>query len=147
MKTPQSLTLGALVVFVLSHLLPAYENASGFSCFRFCGEVLLRREETQLGAWFYYSGFAIANLLFIGLVATQFFTKQGRNLRSVVSVICFLHVLSWLVLHIIPDPSQLAELKIGYYVWLIAYGLLVTAHLWKAPAAAPGSIPLASSAV
>ena len=57
--------------------------------------------------------------------------EKGRALRSVVSVVFFLHVFSWLLFHLFQQPSHITELKIGYYVWLIAYGLLVAAHLSK----------------
>jgi len=146
MKTPRNLGLVAIVVLVISHFLPAFGNMSGFACFGYCWDTLLAPyTESHGGEWFYYSGFVISNILFIGLVVALFVTKRSRRLRSVVSVVFFLHVLSWLVLQIVPQPSQVTEIKIGYYVWLIAYGLLVAAHLWKEPAESPGSIPLARS--
>ena len=131
MKTPRNLGLVAVVVFVISHLLPAYGDGSGFACFRACWNILLGHDiEIFSGGWFYYSGFAFSNILFIGLVVALFVTKKSRRLRLIVSVVFFLHVLSWLVLHIfLQQPPQITEIKIGYYVWLIAYGLLVAAHL------------------
>jgi hypothetical protein len=145
MKTPRNLGLAAFVLFVISHLLPAYDNGSGFACFRACWDTLLERSEIFSGGWFYYSGFVIANILFIALVVALFITKKRRILRSVTSVVIFLHVLSWLVLHIFQQPSGITEIKIGYYVWLIAYGLLAAAHLCKEPTESLGSIPLAPS--
>jgi hypothetical protein len=137
------------VVFVISHFLPAYGDASGFACFEFCWKMLFGHDtEVLSGGWFYYSGLVIANILFIALVVALVVTKKCRRLRSAVSVVCFLHVLSWLVLFIIfGKPSQITEIKIGYYAWLIAYGLLVAAHLWKEPAESLGSTPLARSFV
>lgn len=138
--TPRNLGLAAVVIFVISHLLPAYADGSGFACFAFCWNTLLGRDtEILTGSWFYYSGFAIANVLFVGLSVTLWVTKQIRRLRSVVVVALFLQVLSWSALHIFQQPPQITEIKIGYYVWLVAYGLLVAAHLWKAPAESPGS--------
>jgi len=146
MKTPRTLGLVALVVFVISHFLPAYAEGSGFACFRFCWSSLLGHDADILsGSWFYYSGFAISNILFIGLVVALFVTKEGGKLRSVVSVVFFLHVLSWLILHLVQQPSQIAHIKIGYYVWLLAYGLLVAAHLWKEPGEPIEAIPLVRS--
>ena len=134
------------MVFVISHFLPAYGNGSGFACFGVCWNMLLGHDsEIFSGAWFYYSGFAISNILFVGLVVALFVTKKSRRLRTVVSVVFFLHVLSWLVLHIFQQPPQITEIQIGYYVWLIAYGVLVAAHLWKEPGESPESIPLARS--
>ena len=144
MKTPRNLGLVAVVVFTLSHFLPAYGDASGFACFVVCWKMLLGHDaEILSGGWFYYSGFAIANILFMGMVVALFVTKKSRRLRVVVSMVFFLHVLSWLVLHIFQQPPQISEIKIGYYVWLIAYGLLVDAHPWKAPGRSLESIPLA----
>ena len=97
------------------------------------------------GAWFYYSGFAVSNILFPLLVVVLFITKKGRRVRAVISVVFCFHVLSWVVVHIFGKPSEIAELKIGYYVWLTAYGLLVAAHLWKEPSESLESIRAPSS--
>ena len=134
MKTPRNLGLVAIVVFVISYFLPAYGDGSGFACFGVCWNMLLGHDaEILSGGWFYYSGFVISNILFIGLVVALFVTKQSHGLRRAVSVVFFLHVLSWLGLHVFQQPPQVSQIKIGYYVWLIAYGLLVAAHLWKEP--------------
>ena len=110
---------------------------------------MLLGHDTEIlsGGWFYYSGFAISNIIFPVLVLALFVTNKSRKLRSVVSVVFFLHVLSWSVLHVFQQPSQLNEIKIGYYVWLIAYGLLVAAHLWKEPGESLESNPLERSVV
>jgi hypothetical protein len=137
MKTHRNLGLAALVVFIISFFLPAFEDMSGFASFAFCWDILLGNESSGnirilSGAWFYYSGFVISNIFFVGLVAALLVTRKIRRLRSVLSLVCFLQALSWLVLFAVSgEPSQIAAIKVGYYVWLIAYGLLVTAHLWK----------------
>jgi len=132
MKAPRNFALVAVAVFAVSYFLPAYGSGSGFACFGVCWEMLLGHDTKVLsGAWFYYSGFVIANLFFIGLVVALFATTNPRRLRLAFSIVFFLHVLSWLVLNIFQHPSQLVEIKLGYYVWLCAYGLLVVAHLWK----------------
>ena len=140
MKTRRNLGLAAIVVFIVSHFLPAYGDLSGFACFEVCWKALLGDEKIFSGSWFYYSGLVLANILFIGLVVALFVTKKHRGVRLVVSVVCFLHVLSWVVLHIFQQPPQVSEIKIGYYVWLTAYGLLVAAHAWKEPSGLDGSI-------
>ncbi|HMJ66349.1 MAG TPA: hypothetical protein VK615_13465 [Candidatus Binatia bacterium] len=137
MKTHRNLGLAALVVFIISFFLPAFEGMSGFASFAFCWDTLLGREPTGnvrilSGGWFYYSGFVMSNILFVGLVAALFLTRKIGRLRSVFSLVCFLQALSWLVLFAISGkPSQITAIKVGYYVWLIAYGLLVTAYPWK----------------
>src|SRR4051812_6759536 len=83
-------------------------------------------------AGFIIPGFVMSNILFVGMVAALFLTRKIGRLRSVFSLVCFLQALSWLVLFTISGkPSQITAIKVGYYVWLIAYGLLVTAYLWK----------------
>jgi len=148
MKTPRNLALLAVVIFVISHFLPAYSNGSGFACFQYCWNMLLGHDGDVFGGgWFYYSGFAISNILFIGLVVALFLTEQCRSLRSVISVVLLLSVLSWLAIHTFQSPPQIAEIKIGYYAWLIAYGLLLAAHLSKEPAESREPIALARPAV
>jgi len=137
MKTHRNLGLAALVVFITSFFLPAFEDMSGFASFAFCWDTLLGHEPSGnirilSGGWFYYSGFVMSNILFVGLVAALFLARKIGRLRSVFSLVCFLQALSWLVLFTISGkPSQITAIKVGYYVWLIAYGLLVTAYLWK----------------
>ena len=137
MKTHRNLGLAALVVFIISFFLPAFEDMSGFASFAFCWDTLLGHEPSGnirilSGGWFYYSGFVMSNILFVGLVAALFLTRKIGRLTSVFSLVCFLQALSWLVLFTISGKrSQITAIKVGYYVWLIAYGLLVTAYLWK----------------
>ena len=148
MKTSRNLALAAIAVFVSSYFLPAYNDESGFACFRECWEILLGNSKILSVSWFYYGGFVISNILFIGLVASLFVTQEHRKLSSVVSVIVFLHVLSWFLVFIISGkPSQVADLKIGYYVWLVAYALLVAANLWGKSAESLRPTPLAGSVV
>src|SRR5689334_14774676 len=111
MKTPRDLGWAAVVVFVISHLLPAYGDGSGFACFEFCWNTLWGHETDVLsGGWFYYSGFAISNILFIALAVALFVTKKSRRLGSVVSFVFFLHVLSWWILHMFQQPGGLAAI-------------------------------------
>ena len=146
MKTPQKLGLAAAVVFTISHCLPAYGDGSGFACFQFSWSMLLGHDTKILtGSWLYYSGFAISNILFPVLVLALFVTRKTRRLRALVSVVFLLHVLSWLVLNACESAHDVHEIKIGYYLWLMAYGLLVAAHLCKEPGESPGPSPIARS--
>ena len=146
MKTSRNLGLVAVVAFVISYFLPAYGGGSGFACLEACWNILLGHDTKILsGGWFYYSGFIIANVCFVGLVIALFVTSNHRGLRLVLSIVFCLHVLSWLVLHIFQHPSQLSEIQFGYYVWLCAYGLLVSAHLPKEPIGKLESIPFEHS--
>jgi hypothetical protein len=141
MKTSQKLGLAAVVLFVISHLLPAYMDGSGFACFGVSWDTLRGHGAMfPSGYWFYYSGFAISNILFPVLVVALFVTERARRLRAAVSLLFLLHVLSWPVLNVFQQPAEFGAIKIGYYVWLIAYGLLVAAHPWKAPGGSHESI-------
>jgi hypothetical protein len=147
MKAPRNLGLAAGLVFAISYFLPAYGDGSGLACFAECWNTLLGHNvDIPSSGWFYYSGFVACNILFIGLVAALVATKQHRRVRLMVSIVCFLQVLSWWLLHFCQQPSQVAEIKIGYYLWLIAYAVLVAANLCPEPAGSLESIPLAGSA-
>lgn len=143
MKTARDYGFLASLLFIISHFLPAYGGDSGFACFEGCWGMLSGQYARILdGAWFYYSGFVVAEILFIALLISIFVTKKCRKLRLFLSVVSFLHVLSWLVLQInFEQPSKVAEIKIGYYVWLLAYGILVAAHLRKQAGKSIPSIP------
>jgi len=146
MTTPRKLGLAAAVLFVISHCLPAFGDGSGFACFQLCWSVLWGQDgEVLAGGWFYYSGFAIANILFPVLVVALFVTRKGRWLRALASVVFLLHVLSWLVLHVFQSPHEIHKIKIGYYLWLVAYGVLVAAHLRKEPGKSLEAVPIARS--
>jgi hypothetical protein len=131
MTRPQKLGLAAAVIFAISHCLPAYGDGLGFACFQLCWSMLFGQEGAQFlsGGWFYYSGFAISNVLFPVLVAALFLTRKLRKVRTAVMMIFFLHVLSWLLLNAFESSHELREVKIGYYLWLASYGLLLGAHV------------------
>lgn len=151
MSTSRNLGLAAISVFVASFFLPAYGNESGFACFGHCCDILLGRDllgtNILSGIWFYYGGFVVSNVLFVGLVAALFVRQQRRKLPLAVSVIVLLHVLSWFVGNVISgNSSQIFEFKIGFHAWLVAYALLVAAHFLEKPAESLQSIPPASLA-
>jgi uncharacterized paraquat-inducible protein A len=148
MKTSRTLALAALILFAISHFLPAYDTSSGFACFGICWNMLFERNNDFLTAgWFYYSAFAISNILFVGLIIAFFITNKSRGVRLSLAIVMFLHVLSWFALHVFEQPPQIAPIKIGYYIWLLAYSLLVAAHFKKKPIKSLDPIPLAPSAV
>ena len=137
------MALAAAVVFAISHALPAYNDGSGFDCFRVTLRVLVGGGSNSLsGGGFYYAGFAFANILFAVLVVALCVTKKWRTARTVVALIILLQVLSWPIVNASASPPTLRDVKIGYYLWLIAYGLLVVAHVWKEPGARVDPIPV-----
>lgn len=148
LKTPQKLGLIAVLFFVISYFLPAYSDFPGFECFVICWKILLGHDtEILSGGWFYYSGFVISNVVFVALAVALFTTKKRPALRSGISIVCFLEVLSWLILNILQHPPEIGEIKVGYYVWLIAYGILVAAHFWKRQTGTLEAIPISPSVI
>jgi len=99
---------------------------AGFECFQFCWGGIFKLNSDGIGAWIYFSSFVLDNLLFPILIASLFMKSRFMWLTRLLAVAAMLHVLSWLVLEIVsrgvgPDFS----IKIGYFVWLAAYILLV----------------------
>ena len=134
MRIAQKLGLAAMVLFAISQFLPAYGSGRGFACFQVCWETLVKPDTHDLGAWLYYSGFVISSILFLVLVVALFMTEKIRQPRGLGSFILFLHVMSWSFLHVIDgNRSGFYEIKVGYYVWLLAYALLFVAHVVKEP--------------
>jgi hypothetical protein len=126
MNTSQKIGLAAVSVFAVSHFLPAYDTLRGFSCFLECWDTMRHFEPSDLESWFYYSGFALSNIMLPILVVGLFVGGQrGWQFRSTVSFVMLLHTASWSVLE---SWGSSSSIKIGYYLWLGAYGLLYFAY-------------------
>ena len=120
MKARTWLGISITFIFVISHLLPAYGSSSGFECFRACGGALVDFKPDELLGWLYYGGFAVSNVLFVALVPFVFFQKQFPKTIQFLIVVLTLHVISWFPMGLETDRT----IKIGYYLWLLAYLLL-----------------------
>jgi hypothetical protein len=130
MKLRRRLAAAAGLIFALSFALPAYGGSSGLACLNECWSVLTGFDYEQGGGWLYYSGFVIANGLFVALLAAFFFVTCLRRVRLWISVVAALQVLSWLVLNLIPEMrGQKFDLGVGYFVWLLSYLLLACVHV------------------
>jgi hypothetical protein len=127
MKLQEKWALGAGSAFTLSFFLPALDSNSGYSCLVDCWRVLIRSEESSVGGWIYYSGFVASNALFVALWAALFCSVRHIRARLWTSILASLHVLSWFVLNL--AQGEQLSLGIGYYVWLLSFLLLVTAHV------------------
>src|SRR3954471_8342981 len=117
----------AAACFVAGWLLPAAHDVPGWMAFRYALAPL----------WPYGSGApqsvedaapqvlsALTNLAFVVLVALLFFARvkrPGLFLRAAIA--CFVVNLYWLVQTL--RDGTVHELRIGYYVWLVAFALLV----------------------
>lgn len=90
---------------------------------------MLEGPRDHFGGWLYYSAFVLTNILFVVLLILGFLHDKWPQTRVVLSVIAFLHVLSWLALNL--DASDFRTLSIGYFVWLMAYALLLLTQILK----------------
>jgi hypothetical protein len=133
MKIPQKLGVTAIILFIISHFLPACVNVTGFGCFQKCWEILVRPTANFDLGWFYYSGFVFSNILFLALAVALFTTKKSLRFRMFTSLILLFHVMSWYILHLFDKTMGIFEIKVGYYVWLLAYALLFVTHTTKSP--------------
>jgi hypothetical protein len=70
MKTRRRLASVTTATFAVSFLLPAYGADRGYACFLFCWRALVSFPPAlgDLGAWLYYGGFAISNILLAGFL-------------------------------------------------------------------------------
>lgn len=127
---PRPLALIAGVVFAVSFLLPSFADANGFECFSACWSLLRQLTDESQNPVFtriYYSAFVLTNVAFAAVLATGLLSQRLYRVRFFITVAAFFHVVSWFVLNV---PKQSVEaLKVGYYVWLLAYCLLLASLL------------------
>ena len=120
MKPRLVLASSTAIIFAVSFLLPAYTTFKGFDCFRMCWGVLVKFPPESFGAWLYYGGFAVSNILLVGFLARAFTGKMfSKGAIVLISILC-LHVLSWLVVDSV-NYGWGTDIRIGYFVWLLAY--------------------------
>lgn len=137
---PKTLFLIAGAVFALSFFLPAYGDSTGLECFNFCLGVTLQFPAESLPQWLYYSAFVPANLAFVVIFALGFVRIGFHKTRFIVSALAFFHVLSWLLVNLTKEDFML---KSGYFLWLLAYTLLIIAQI--SPARKSATEPAPSS--
>lgn len=126
----QKIGVTAISLFAVSHLLPAYDTFCGFACFCECWSSMCHPDLSDLGNWFYYSGLALSNIIFLILAVALFVNEKGWRFRSIASLVILVDVASWSILELCNRSSGI---KIGYYVWLEAYVLLYFAYQAKVP--------------
>ena len=130
MNTSQKIGLAAVSVFAVSYFMPAFDTFRGFACFLQCWETLWHFDPSDLGCWFYYSGFALSNIMLPILAVWLFVGERGWRFRSIVSFVMLLHTASWSVFEF---SSSSSSIKFGYYLWLEAYVLLFFAYRFNQP--------------
>ena len=129
-------------LFLLSHLLPAYLDERGFGCFTHCLGIFFSKKIAEPGAflgWLYYSGFVVTNLAFVAVWLTGLITDRYLKTRFILSTLAFFHVTSWLLYNLFNKSDDPVPLQSGYYIWLLAYALLVTVQVLPARQPAPPS--------
>lgn len=120
------------VLFGISLWLPAFGSESGWACAKLVWSYLFNFELRDIGGWLYYSPFNVTNLalLLLPVVAcTPLFDRFRLAARWLVGG-CFLHSLSWLVWALC--RGDIRDLKAGYYLWLLAVGILLAACIVRA---------------
>src|ERR1035441_8648660 len=89
MKPRLVLASSTAIIFAVSFLLPAYTTFNGFSCFRMCWGILIKLPPESFGAWLYYGGFAVSNILFVGFLALGFTgTTFSRVAIVLILILC-----------------------------------------------------------
>jgi hypothetical protein len=127
MNKSTKMGFAAIVLFAISHFLPAFGGYRGYACFQECWKTMTKHDMTDVAGWLYYSGFVFSSVTFVVLAGALFLTRKARFFRLCASVIILLHTISWLLVNV----KGLSNVEVGYYVWLTAYALLFTVHLTK----------------
>jgi|GEM_PF-3559167 hypothetical protein len=121
----------AAVLLLVSLLLPAFRTEirdsnvtlhhSGFECARFALSYPFELNR-QFHDWIYISAFNVTNLALLILPILAFTKRFGRfsPLLPWLVAACFLHTASWWF-------GEKQHTQSGYYVWLLAVGVLFAA--------------------
>ncbi|HEY5078226.1 MAG TPA: hypothetical protein VII43_00200 [Opitutaceae bacterium] len=143
MKLRRKLAVAAGALFTLSFFLPAFGELSGVACFGFCWNILThygQEHDLSLGGWLYYSGFVLANALFVALLVAILCPAAPTALRRWMSALATLQVISWFFVNLVARwNGDRFNVEIGYFLWLLAYLLLFAAH--SVPERAEGHAP------
>lgn len=124
----------AAVLFLVSLLLPAYpgysKNMAGWECAHAVAANLFGLWDNSFefkrdfAEWVYYSAFNVTNLALLALPIMAFTKRFGRFSPLLPWLVgaCFLHTASWWF-------QEAQSTQSGYYVWLLAVGVLFAACL------------------
>jgi len=144
MKLTHKLAIAAGLLFAVSFFLPANGELSGIACLGFCWSVFTQfgqNHDLSLGGWLYYSGFVLANALFLALLGAILLRAPWAKARLLLSAAAMLQVLSWLVVSLVATwNGDKFSLGIGYFAWLLSFLLLFAAHsvAGRVPESLPG---------
>ena len=77
----------------------------------------------------YYSGFVLANALFVALLAAGLCCAARSRLRRWLSVLAALQVVSWFFVNLFAKgKGDHFNIEVGYYLWLVSFVLLCAAQ-------------------
>jgi hypothetical protein len=83
-----------------------------------------------LGSWLCYSGFVAANLIFVAVWVAGYVSAALAGPRRWASAIILIQVLSWLIVNLVTmEKGDRFCLEIGYFTWLLSFGLLSIAQV------------------
>jgi hypothetical protein len=132
MNIRSKMALVAVLLFGVSFALPADGNMSGIASLNACWGVFTefgKDHGADLGGWLYYSGFVLANALFVALVGALLLRPARTGLRFWISTVSTLQVFSWLVVNLFSlRNGDSFDLGIGYFIWLLSFIVLLAAH-------------------
>ncbi|MFA6961538.1 MAG: hypothetical protein WC205_12355 [Opitutaceae bacterium] len=131
MRSRQLLFLAG-AIFAVSFFLPAYSGSTGYACFNFCLELIPKFPTESLFKWLYYSAFVLTNITFVVMFGLWLLRVNRLKTRFIISSVAFFHVLSWFFINI--RREDIGTLQVGYYLWLLAYALLLASQISEARA-------------
>lgn len=121
-------------LFAISLTLPAVRGLgwmSGWECFRGVFEGTWDTIQGRPGMDGYFEGFAVTNLLFgASILFVRLFRKDLRWLRRGALALSFatIYVASFPIWSLV-NYLRLSDIGIGYYAWLLSYGLVTAGAL------------------
>jgi hypothetical protein len=135
-KLTSALAWTAAALFVNSWFLPVLDDVPGWMAFRYALAPLVPYRDSPEPSWddaAPQAMSALTNVVFailFGLWATRQSPRPGMFVR--IALACFLINLYWFVSAW--RENALKDLLLGYYVWLAAFALLLTASILIASA-------------
>ncbi len=122
----------AWACFFVSLLLPAFEDLSGWNCALTVLNCLFSFDPKGFWEWLYYSAFNVTNVVLLVLPVLAFTPFLGGCPRAARWLVggCLLHTLSWFIWRL--WNGGIGDIRIGYYLWLLAVGILLAACIVRA---------------
>lgn len=129
-RTTRIVTAVSAVLWLVSWVLPVFDEIRGWEAFRYSLSALWPyRDSSTAGDEAVPQVLSAAtNVVFIILVAhvaLHRVTRPGFFIR--IAIACFILNLYWFVQ--LARAGEVGDLRVGYYAWVIAFGLLIVSGL------------------